>query len=98
MDPIIAYPKNGYLLEEKTEAFFLRLKVAHCMLYDDKLYKMGYSMPFLKCVLPTEVKNIMWKIHEGTCGNHTGGKSLVFKAPEAGLLLVNHEVACIEYA
>ena len=50
------------------------------MLYDDKLYKRGYSIQLLKCVLPTEAKNNMWEFHEGTCENHVGGNSLVFKA------------------
>ena len=79
MDPIIAYLKNGKLPEEKMKAHILQLKVARCMLYDDKLYIMGYSMLLLKCILPTEVKNIMLKIHEGICRNHARGQSLAFK-------------------
>ena len=63
MDPIIAYLKNDKLPEKKTEAHILRPKATHYMLYDDKLYRRGYSMPLLECVLPTEVKNIMLKIH-----------------------------------
>ena len=73
MDPIIAYLKNGELPEENMEAHIFPLKVARYVLFDNKLYKRGYSMPLLKCVLPTEVKNIMWEIHEGICGNHVGG-------------------------
>ena len=73
MDPIIAYLKNCELPQEKMEARILRLKAARYMLYDDKLYKKGYLMLLLKCVLPMEVKNIMWEIHEGTCGNHAEG-------------------------
>ena len=59
MDPIITYLKNGELLEEKIETRILRLKTARYVLYDNKLYRRGYSMPLLKYVLPTEVKNIM---------------------------------------
>ena len=80
MDPIIAYLKNGELPEEKMEARILRLKAAHYVLYDDKLFRRGYSMPLMKCVLPMEAKNIMWEIHEGIYGNQAGGQSLVFKA------------------
>ena len=72
MDPIIAYLKNGELIEKKTEARILRLKAVWYLLYYDKLYRSGYSMSLLKCVLPTEATNIMWEIHEGTCGNHAG--------------------------
>ena len=80
MDPIIDYLKNAELLEEKTEARILRLTTARYVLYDDKLYRRGYSMPLLKYVLPIKAKNIIWEIHEDTCGNHTGGQSLAFKA------------------
>ena len=73
MDPIIAYLKSCELLEEKMEARILRLKIARYVLYNDKLYETSYSMPLLKCVLPTKAKNIMWEIHEGICGNHARG-------------------------
>ena len=63
--PHIAYMKNSELPEEKTEACILRLKKARYVLYDDKLYRRGYSMLLLKCVLPTEAKNIMWEFHKG---------------------------------
>ena len=53
MNPIIAYLKNGMLPEGKTEARILRLKAALYVLYDDKLYRRGYSMPLLKCVPPS---------------------------------------------
>ena len=72
MDPIITYLKNGELLEGKTEARILRLKAAHYMLYDDKLYMKGYSMSLLKCVLSSEVKYTMKEIHKSICGNHAG--------------------------
>ena len=97
MDPIIAYLKNGELPEEKMEACILQLKAARYVLYDDKLYRRGYSMPLLKCVLPAEVKNIMWEIHEGTCGNHIGGQSLAFKALRQVYYWSTMKANCLEY-
>ena len=98
MDSIIAYLKYGELPEEKTEARILRLKAARYVLYNDKLYRRGYSMPLLKCVLPTEVKNIMWEIHEGPCGNRAEGKSLAFKALRQGYYWPNMKAYYMEYA
>ena len=97
MDPIITYLKNGELPEEKTEARILRLKVARYVFYD-KLYIRGYSTPLLKCVFPTEAKNIMWEIHNGTCGNHTEGESLVFKALRQDYYWLTMKVDCMVYA
>ena len=49
---IITYLKNDELLENKTEARILRLKVARYVINDDKLYMSGYSILLLKCVHP----------------------------------------------
>ena len=68
MDPIITYLKNGELPEGKIEAQILRLKIARYVLYDDKLYKRGYSMLLLKCVPPSEAEYIMKEIQEGYAG------------------------------
>ena len=73
MNPIIVYLKNGELPEGKIEAQILRLKAARYVLYDNKLYRKGYSMPLLKCVPPFETEYIMKEIHEGICKNHTEG-------------------------
>ena len=75
MDPIITYPRNNELPEEKTKTRILRLKASRYVLYDHKLYRRGYSMPFLKCIPPTEAKYIMREIYEGIYRNHTGGGS-----------------------
>ena len=84
MDPIITYLSNDELPEGRTEARILRLKVARYVLYDDKLYKLGYSMPLLKCIPPTEAEYVMREIHKGICGNHVGGQSLAFKTLRQG--------------
>ena len=73
MDLIMAYLKIGKLLENKMKARILRVKVAHYVIYDDKLYRRGYAMPLLKYVAPSEADYIMREIHEGICGNHSGG-------------------------
>ena len=73
MDPIVVYLKTDELPENKTEARILKLKVARYVIYDDKLYRRGYSMPLLKCVAFSEADYIMTEIHEGICENHTRG-------------------------
>ena len=65
--------KKCKLPENKIEARVLRLKVARYIIYDDKLYRRGYSMPLIKCVTPSEADYIMREIHEGICRNYAGG-------------------------
>ena len=62
----------------------LRLKVARYILYDERLYRRGFSTPLLKCVDLTEGNYILREIHEGFCGNHSGGQSLAHKVIRQG--------------
>ena len=79
MDSMVVYLKNGELPENKTEVRVLRLKVTHYIIYNEKIYRKGYSMPFLKCIAPSKVEYIMREIHKGICGNHAEKQSLAFK-------------------
>jgi hypothetical protein len=46
---------------------------------EDKLYKRGISLPFLRCLSPIEATHVMYELHEGICGNHSGSECLVRK-------------------
>ena len=70
---VICCLKDGVLPEDKKKARLLRLKVAHYTLYDDQLYKRGFSTPLLKCVDLKQGNHIVQEIHEGICGNHAEG-------------------------
>uniref|UniRef100_A0A2N9FH02 Uncharacterized protein n=1 Tax=Fagus sylvatica TaxID=28930 RepID=A0A2N9FH02_FAGSY len=47
---------------------------------EGKLYKRSYTGPYLLCVHPDLVPNLLYEIHEGICGSHTGGRSLAHRA------------------
>ena len=96
--PIVPYLKLGEQPKNKTEAQILWLKVTRYVLFDDKLYRRGYSMPLLKCATPLEVKYIIREIHEGICRNHNGGQSLVFKALGQGYYYLTMKMNFMEYA
>ena len=68
------------------------------MIYDDKLYRKGYSMPLLKCVTLSEVDYIIKKINEEICGHHVGGQSLAFKALRHGYYWSTIKSDCMEFA
>ena len=79
MGLIVTYPKTGEQPKDQTEALILQLKAARYVVYDNKLYKRGYYIPLLKCVTLSKEKYIMREIHEGICGNHDVGQSLLAK-------------------
>ena len=84
MTSIVSYLKDGKLLEGKDEAKKLRVRSARYVLIDEVLYKRGFSQPYLRCLTPDEANYVLRGIHEGTCGNHSGARSLVHKVVRAG--------------
>ena len=70
---MIQYLKDGMLPEDKKKARLLRLKAARYTLYDNQLYKRGFSTPLLKYVDLDKGNHILQEIHEGVCGNHARG-------------------------
>ena len=84
MTPIIAYFKDGRLLEDKDEAMKLRIRAAKYILIDKVLYKRGFFQPYLRCLAPHELNYVLREVHEGACGNHLGVRALVHKVVRAG--------------
>ena len=74
MSPILAYLKDDVLLEDQKEADGIR-KVAprYWVSKERHLYRRSYTGPYLRCVHPDTVQNLLWEIHEWVCGDHTGG-------------------------
>ena len=84
MTPIIDYLKEGKLPQGSDEARKLRIKSARYVLIDEVLYKRGFSQPYLRCLAPDEANYVLREVHEETCGNHSGARSLVHKVIRAG--------------
>ena len=85
MDPYITYLKEGVLPEQKKEAEIIRRKAARFWLSKDlKLYRRSFSGPYLLCVHPDIIEDLLYEIHEGICGSHTGGRSLAHRALTQG--------------
>uniref|UniRef100_A0A2N9IC67 Uncharacterized protein n=1 Tax=Fagus sylvatica TaxID=28930 RepID=A0A2N9IC67_FAGSY len=51
---------------------------------DLKLYRRSFSGPYLLCVHPDIIEDLLYEIHEGICGSHTGGRSLAHRALTQG--------------
>jgi ribonuclease HI len=85
MDPYVTYLKEGVLPEQKKEAEIIRRKTARFWLSKDlKLYRRSFSGPYLLCVHPDVIEDLLYEIHEGICGSHTGGRSLAHRALTQG--------------
>ncbi|XP_074327255.1 uncharacterized protein LOC141665173 [Apium graveolens] len=84
MTPIHNYIPTGALPEDKLQARHLRYQAAKYVEYDGVLYKRGFNQPLLRCVDLEEGNYILREVHEGICGNHSGGGSLAVKVLRQG--------------
>ena len=84
MTPIISYLKDRKLTEGRDKARKLKVKSIRYILMDEVLYKRGFSQPYLRCLAPDQTNYVLREVHEGSCGNHSGAKSLVHKVIHAG--------------
>ena len=81
MDPILDYLSKDILPTDKKEAAKIRKNATrYWVSREGKLYKKSYTGPCLLCVHPDLVPNLLYEIHEGVCGGHTGGRSLAHRA------------------
>jgi ribonuclease HI len=88
-DELVSYLRKGDLPNDKKAAIKLKVKAAQFTLINDTLYKRGFMLPLLKCVLQEEGDYILREIHEGVCGNHSGSRVLAHKAVRAGFYWLN---------
>ena len=84
MTLILSFLRDGRLPSDVEEARKVRKRVARFTILNDALYKRGFSMPYLKCVMESEAKYILKEILEGICGDHAGPRSLVSKIVRIG--------------
>jgi ribonuclease HI len=81
MDPILDYLSKDILPADQKEAAKIRKTATRYWISrEGKLYKKSYTGPYLLCVHPNLVLNLLYEIHEGVCGGHTGGRSLAHRA------------------
>ena len=97
MTPIVNYLENGFLPKDRNQARKLMYQLPRYTILDGRLYRRGYSMPLLRCVTPPEAKKIIEEIHEGFCGDHTGGHSLSKKIIRQGYFWPTIKTDSFEY-
>ncbi|RVW83313.1 hypothetical protein CK203_039589 [Vitis vinifera] len=72
--------RTGTLLEESKHAHRIWVQAARFTLIGDYLYKQSFGGPYLRCLHHSEAQYVLAELHEGVCGNHSGGRSLAHSA------------------
>ena len=83
-DPLIWYLEADILPEDLSEARKIKKQAARYCISQEKMYRRYFSGPYLRCVTPREAARILVELHEGDCGSHSSGRSLVLRARRAG--------------
>jgi ribonuclease HI len=75
---------TGWLPEDKRESKKVLRHAPWYTMVGETLYKRGFSTPLLKCLEPGKTTYVLTEIHEGSCGHHSGARSLARKILRAG--------------
>ena len=92
--PLLATPlrqtkqtaKNGRTALQNTsgQTHKVRVQAARFTIIGGHLYKRSFTGPYLRCLSHSEAQYVLAELHEGICGNHSGGRSLAHRAHSQG--------------
>ncbi|XP_026429310.1 uncharacterized protein LOC113325326 [Papaver somniferum] len=77
---IHSYLEKGELPRKRLEEHKLKTRATNYELRDEVLYRRSFLGPSLRCLTRTEGIEILKALHYGDAGNHSGGRSLVYRA------------------
>ena len=84
MQPFLDYLLRKELPTDPTDARRIVRRAKAFTVVNSLLYKRSVTEVLQKCIRPTEGREILLDIHEGTCGHHASSRALVAKAFRAG--------------
>ena len=85
MDPIIEFLAEDRIPDDESEANKIRRVASRYWLSTDrKLYRRSFGRPYLLCLHPRKVDELLAELHEEVYGGHAGGHSLAHRAMTQG--------------
>ncbi|XP_071690505.1 uncharacterized protein [Rutidosis leptorrhynchoides] len=79
MIDIMEFLRTGSLPEGEKEAMKIRVKAPNYELRGQILYRKSYLGASLRCVRPKEAAMIIDEVHKGSCGLHSGWRTVTEK-------------------
>ncbi|KAF8113158.1 hypothetical protein N665_0055s0023, partial [Sinapis alba] len=73
------YIANGELPAEKWAARKIKTQGPRYVLMHREIYKWRFSGPLMTSIEGNKARKIMEEVHNESCGNHYGGRSLAIK-------------------
>lgn len=85
MDPIIEFlAENRVPNDEKEVKKIRRIAARYWLSKDHRLYQRSFGRPYLLCLHPSKVDELLTELHEGVCGSHVEGRSLAYRVMTQG--------------
>ncbi|KAI3784140.1 hypothetical protein L1987_43233 [Smallanthus sonchifolius] len=84
ISPIKKYLQDGEIPSEEKNHKAFRMRVSRFIILHNVLYRKSIAGPYLRCLEDPEACEVLKDIHEGDCGNHTGGKALLSRILRTG--------------
>ena len=85
MDPIIDFLANNRVSDDKKMANRIRRVAGRYWLsVDCKLYRRSFEGPYLLCLHPEKVGDLLVELHDGVCSSHVEERSLAHQAITQG--------------
>ena len=85
MDLIIEFIAEDRIPDDKSKANKIRRVASpYWLSADRKLYRRSFGGPYLLCLHPGKVDELLAELHERVCGGHAGGRSLAHRAMTQG--------------
>ena len=84
LQTIRAYITDRKLPTEKWAARKVRMQAARYVTIDGEICKWRFSGPLMTCLEGEKARKVMEEVHSGSCGNHSGGRSLAVKIKRHG--------------
>ena len=81
MDSIIDFLTEDRVPNDEKEANKIhRIAPKYWLSADCKLYRKSFGGPYLLCLNPEKVNELLAELHDGVCNSHVGGCSLAHQA------------------
>ena len=85
MDPIIEFLAEDRILENESEVNKIyRIASWYWLSANRKLYRKSFGGPYLLCLHPEKVNELLAEFHEGVCDGHVRGRSLTHRVMTQG--------------
>ena len=97
MNPIIDFLATDRLPVDERKVDRVRRMVAWYWLSAyHKLYRWSFGGPYLQCLHPSKVEELLTELHEGVCGSHVGGTYVGPPSNHPRILVATNAQRCRE--